>query len=259
MSSRKLIVGNWKMNTTLSEAIILAEGIKEGLSTHQVAGIDVVLCPPFPWIVPVAEALSRHRLAHLKVGAQDVSWQEEGTYTGEVSAPMLKGLVDYVIVGHSERRQHFHETDQEVLAKVRLAIKFGLKPILCVGELKPGSIRLAIEQLEAVIKHLTKAEREELVVAYEPVWAISKGKSHADAVGSSQAEQPVSASGLSAQSVANQLRQLLPTSTPILYGGSVSAENAREFLTQPDIDGVLVGGASLKVSQFIAICRSAIN
>jgi triosephosphate isomerase len=243
---RPLIVGNWKMNTTLTEALILAGGIKEGLGAGQLTGIDVVICPPFPWIVSVAEALRHHPQPHLTVGAQNLFWKDAGAYTGEVAAPMLAGLAHYAILGHSERRRHFHETDQEIAEKVKLAIDHKIKPIICVGEKKKGANKEAINQLEAVLAKLTKDEREAIVVAYEPVWAISGNGGEAS-------------TGLYAQNMAEKIRELLSDETPILYGGSVDSANAREFLSQRDIDGVLVGGASLKTKEFLGICRAAVN
>lgn len=262
---KPLIVANWKMNTTLAEAMVLGSGIKEGLVAT--AHIDVVLCPPFPYLVPIAEVVHHHRLPHLFLGGQNIFWKEEGAYTGEVGAKMLKGLASYVIVGHSERRRCFHETDQEIASKVRLALAHRLKPILCVGEerrptdhelLDPSeiagaSVRQPLEELEAVLKILSKEEQKGLIIAYEPVWAIS----------ARAGAKP--ATGLYADAVAGLLRrQLVHTlgeraaEIPILYGGSVAAENAAEFTHQANLNGLLVGNASLHSRSFLAICRAVV-
>lgn len=254
---RSLIVANWKMNTTLSEALILANGVKEGVAA--LPDVSVVLCPPFPWLVAVAEALHRHPAKHIHLGAQNLFWKAEGAYTGEVGAPMLAGLVQYAIVGHSERRRHFHETDQEIVAKAKLALAHKIVPIICIGELKKptaavladpselnaATLRQPLHELAAVANGLTHEELEKVVIAYEPVWAISGNK------------DAVAATGLYANQVAEILLEHLPVPLPVLYGGSVTATNAREFLAQPHISGLLVGGASLKIGEFVKICRQA--
>lgn len=245
---RPLIVGNWKMNLSLGESIVLAESIKEGLA--DLSGFDAVLCPPFPFLGPVAEALSRHRLQHLLLGAQNIFWKEEGAYTGEVAAPMLRGLADFVIIGHSERRRVFHESEAEIIAKVKLAIKHGLRPIVCVGELKKAAggqpPSQLVKELETILAALPTDDQAKLIIAYEPVWAISTNPG------------AKAADGHYANVVCFHLRQELPAEVPVLYGGSVSAENAPEFLSQPEINGVLVGGASLTARSFLAICRAAV-
>lgn len=256
---RPLIVGNWKMNTSLTEALVLVNGVKEGVMN--LPDIRVVVCPPFPWLVPVAEAVYRRPAKNLFLGAQNIFWQEEGAYTGEVSPAMLQGLVSYVIIGHSERRHHFHETDAAIARKVKLAFAHGLQPILCVGELKKptaemmadpsdltaSQVRQPLQELEAVLDALAPAEREKLVVAYEPAWAISGGKSNS-----------VAASGHYANKVAELLIDIAGFDIPVLYGGSVKPDNAREFLHQESIQGLLVGGASLQINSFVSICKAAV-
>jgi triosephosphate isomerase len=258
---RKLIAANWKMNTTLSEATILANGIKEGI--RHLTNVDVVICPPFPWLVPVAEGLHKHGLKHFTVGAQNLYWQESGAYTGEVSANMLKDIVDYVIIGHSERRKYFHEQDDEISLKIKRALTSGIKPILCVGELKKPSavvlqhpadvtavqVKNILRSLEEDIAGLSPADAKQLIVAYEPVWAIGSG---------------VAATGTYANHIISLIRTTLTKhfgavgkEIPILYGGSANAENTKEFLTQPEIDGLLVGGASLKIDAFVSMCKQA--
>jgi triosephosphate isomerase len=181
---KPLVIANWKMNLTLSEALILTNGIKEGLA--DIPGVRAVLAVPFPFLVPVAEVLHRHRLKHLSLAAQNISWQSSGAYTGEVSAVMLQDIVDYVIIGHSERRRFFHETDEMISKKLKLALRANLKPILCVGEearpspevlSEPTSIdrylRPIWHQLEDGLTGLTLAELSQIIIAYEPIWAIS--------------------------------------------------------------------------------------
>lgn len=259
---RPLIIANWKMNTTLSEALLLANGVKRGLAG--LTSADVVLCPPFPWLVPVGEVIYHHPLKQLQLGAQNVFWQESGAYTGEVAAPMLKGLVGYVILGHSERRRVFQETDQIVNQKVKLALASGLRPVICVGEeRRPAAavldqpteeaahhVQQPVKELRAAIKGLTADQLKKIVVAYEPVWAISSNKN------------AVAATGIYANFVSQLLREELESHDPeasahipILYGGSVTAANVEEFSPQPAINGCLVGGASLKLKDFLTICQ----
>lgn len=259
--SRKILAANWKMNTTLAEATILANGVKEGV--RHLTNVDVVIFPPFPWLVPVAEALQQHSTKHLAIGAQNLYWQESGAYTGEVSARMLKGIVDYVIIGHSERRKHFHEQDDEIDLKVKQAVAAGLTPILCIGEQKKPSaavlarpadvtathMKTILQSLEENVAGLTTANVKNLIVAYEPVWAIGSG---------------VAATGIYANHVTGLIRNRLAKlfgaagkQIPVLYGGSANADNAKEFLVQPEIDGLLVGGASLKIDAFVSMCKQA--
>lgn len=260
----KLIVANWKMNTTLSEALVLVNGVKEGIrSLH---GVDVVLCPPFPWLVPAAEALNSRSVSHLMLGAQNIFWKEEGAYTGEVSAKMLKGLVSHIIIGHSERRKHFKETDRELGVKLKIALENGITPILCIGERRRPADRYLDEPEQLVSSHfremfgelrhaldqLTDDEKSKVVVAYEPVWAISTSSSDA---------RP--ATGVYAAHVCACIKEQLErmggsrmSQVPVLYGGSANPANAKEFLAHESINGLLVGGASLKVQSFLGVCQS---
>ncbi len=254
-----LVVGNWKMHTTLSEALILATSLRNRIS--EIGGVKVVLCPPLPWLVPVAEILA-HRKAQLSLGAQDAYYKEEGAVTGAVSAAMLKGIVDYVIVGHSERRRIFKETHMLINEKVHAVIKEGMTAILAVGELtrihhqekrhhgRPTRTEARSDittQLDEGLEGLSKKEVAQIVIAYEPVWAIGTGQA---------------ADGVYANHVAQLVRKWLTRrfgaqaalEIPILYGGSVTGENVEEFAGQPEINGVLAGGASLKVKEFVALC-----
>lgn len=261
---QRLVVGNWKMHTTLSEALILATSLRNSIS--EVGGVKVVLCPPFPWIVPVAEILT-HRPSHLKLGAQDAYYKEEGAVTGAVSAAMLRGIVDYVIVGHSERRRIFKESSTLVNEKVHAVIKQGMTAILAVGELtrvhhqekrhhgRPTRTEARSDittQLEEGLAGISKSEVGQIVVVYEPIWAISGG-------GDWNA-----ADGAYANHVAGIIREWLEQrfgrryaqEILVLYGGSVNPTNVEEFSSQPEIDGVLSGAASLKAKEFTAICQA---
>ncbi len=268
--AKPLIVANWKMNTTLAEAMVLASGVKEGLIGLE--GCQVILCPPSPWLVVVGEIIQKHRLANLSLGSQNIFWKEGGAVTGEVAAAMLKGIAQYVIIGHSERRKYFHESDIEINQKIRLALASGLKPIVCIGEeRRPSAELLAKPEVESeqLVTHLNQPLRElrqaihglsddqigQLTIAYEPIWAISSNKAAAPAT------------GFYANAVAEVIKEKLIRSrqladgegpVPVLYGGSVVAANAAEFSKQPAIDGLLVGGASLKVKEFLGICRQVI-
>jgi len=243
---RKLVVGNWKMNGSHpANAELLA-----GITAARPFGCDVAVCVPFPYLSETAVALAA---SEVRWGAQDCSAHEQGAYTGEVSAAMLAEFgCRYAIVGHSERRQYHGETDQLVADKAKAALAKGITPIVCVGETlaqrEAGEIEAVVKrQLSAVIHTLAHCAGE-MVVAYEPVWAIGTGKV---------------ATPEQAQAVHALLRAQLKAATPhadamkILYGGSMKPDNAVSLLTQPDIDGGLIGGASLKAADFVAICRAA--
>jgi triosephosphate isomerase (TIM) len=246
MSKKQLVVGNWKMhgsqpsNAELLAAIVAARPF----------AADVAVCVPFPYLSQAAVALAA---SDIRWGAQDCSAHEQGAYTGEVSAAMLRELgCRYAIVGHSERRQYHAESDQLVADKAKAALARGVTPIVCVGETlaqrEAGQTEAVVKrQLSAVIHTLAHCVGE-MVVAYEPVWAIGTGKT---------------ATPEQAQAVHALLRAQLAAATPraaemtLLYGGSVKPDNAAQLFAQGDIDGGLVGGASLKAADFIAICRAA--
>ncbi len=243
---KKLVVGNWKMNGSRAANAVLLAGLKE-------AGpwtADVAVCVPFPYLAETALALTGTAVAY---GAQDCSAQEQGAFTGEVSSAMLSDLgCRYAIVGHSERRAYHHESDQGVADKAKAALAHGVTPIVCVGETlaerQAGQTEAVVKrQLAAVIHTLTHCIGE-IVLAYEPVWAVGTG---------------LTATPEQAQAVHAVLRTQLHAATQksdlmrILYGGSMKADNAASLLAQPDIDGGLIGGASLKAVDFAAICRAA--
>jgi len=248
MARTPLIAGNWKMYKTATEGTALARELRQRLGSG--GGVEVAVCPPFPALVAVGTALQGSGIA---LGAQDMHWEKEGAFTGAVSAGMLLDLgCRFVILGHSERRQHFGETDAAVRRKVRAALAAGLTPIVCVGETlaeRDAGQTLAVvaRQVRAALEGLTGADLGRLALAYEPVWAIGTGRTAAP-------EQ--------AQEVHAALRRLLAeqgggSATRILYGGSVKAENAATLLRESEIDGALVGGASLVAEQFARIVEAA--
>lgn len=232
----KIIIANWKMNPeTAEEAIELFELVKRGVA--EVNGIDVVICPPFVYL-PI--------LKGLKLGAQNVFYKEEGAFTGEVSPLMLKDLgVEYVIVGHSESRKYLNETDEIVNNKVIEALKVGLKPILCVGE-KDGEDREEglRGQLSKGLKDISEEEIKNVIIAYEPVWAIGTGNN---------------CSPKDAEKVAGFIKKMISESVKVIYGGSVNSDNSNSYLSESNIEGLLVGGDALNAEDFIKIVKSAEN
>ena len=236
---RKVIAGNWKMNKTPSEAVALVNELKDLVKNDEV---DVVYCVPAIDIVPVVEAVKG---TNVKVGAENMYFEESGAYTGEISAAMLKDAgVEYVIIGHSERRDYFKEDDVLLNKKVKKAIDAGITPILCCGEtLEQREMGIAVDfirlQIKSDLKDVAAADVAKLVIAYEPIWAIGTGKTAT----SDQAEEICKA-------VRDCIREMYDDATAekvrIQYGGSVNAGNAAELFTKPNIDGALVGGASLK-------------
>jgi triosephosphate isomerase len=243
---KPLVAGNWKMNTTADEAIELARSIATDIGA--IAETDIVLCPPFVWLSSIASVITN---TSIKLAAQNLYWEDKGAYTGEISARMLKDVgCDYVIIGHSERRQYFGDTDQTVNNKLKKAIEVELTPIVCLGESLQDreadrTSALITKQFNNGFEGFTDFEK--VIIAYEPIWAIGTGKT---------------ATTKQAQEVHSLLRGLLRQKTKsygevrILYGGSVKPENAAELFAHADIDGFLVGGASLKADDFITIIRA---
>ncbi len=247
---RKLIAGNWKMNGTLAETEALIKALLNGGSRSDRAG--VVVCPPFTALSLAANLLKN---SHIAVGGQDMSEHPKGAFTGDISAEMLLTLgATYVILGHSERRQYHSESDRLINAKALAALNAGLTPIICIGETlsqrESGQTETVVgTQVDGTLQGMTVAQLSKCVLAYEPVWAIGTGKT---------------ATPDMAQAVHRFIRERLARidkatadTIPILYGGSVKADNAEGLLSQPDIDGSLVGGASLKADEFISIIRAA--
>ncbi len=248
---RPLVAGNWKMNKTVAEARDLVSVMRAKLD--EIADVGKVLCPPFIAIPALAELL---RNTGIGLGAQNLHWEEKGAFTGEVSPSMVKEFCEYVIIGHSERRTYFGETDESVNKKLQAAMNAGLVPIVCVGETleqyEAGTTSEVVRrQIRIGLAGIASTSAARIVVAYEPVWAIGTGKA-------SSAEN---ANFVHQQVIRPAVSELFGAQTAdairILYGGSVTAANASEFFAYADIDGALVGGASLKPDEFVAITKAA--
>ncbi len=236
---KKIIAGNWKMNNTVSSSLKVLEELKDKVNTTE---SDVVFCVPYVNIIPVVEALKG---TNISVGAQNMHFEENGAYTGEISAEMLKEIgVKYVVLGHSERREYFAETDETVNKKVIKALEHDLVPIVCCGETledreKNITIELIRTQIKIALRNVSKEDAKKVVIAYEPIWAIGTG---------------VTATSAQAEEICKAIRELLvevygqetADMMRIQYGGSMNGANANELLNMPNIDGGLVGGASLK-------------
>ena len=249
---KPIVAGNWKMNKTVAEAIDLANAIKRDLAGCK--DVDIVLCPPFTALKSVGEAITG---THLDLGAQNMHWEKNGAFTGEVAAGMLRELYcHYVILGHSERRSYFGETDEIVNKKTKAALAANLKPIVCIGETlqereASRTAEVITTQVRGSLAGLSPRELVECILAYEPVWAIGTGKT---------------ASPQQAQEVHALIRSLLKDiadeavaqSVRIQYGGSMKPANAKELMSQPDIDGGLIGGAALEARSFVEIVQAAL-
>lgn len=247
-----MIVGNWKMFKTAQEAVNLVQTIKAGV---KISDCNVVICPPFTALSKVAEVL---RGSSIQLGAQNMHPETEGAFTGEISPGMIKDLdCRYVILGHSERRQYFKEDNVFINEKVKTALKYSLVPILCVGETLAErearhQFEIVKEQFDLSLKDLTKEEIAKTVIAYEPVWAIGTGKT---------------ASPEQAEQMQSYIRRLLKEKysedvaarVPILYGGSVKPDNIADLMKKPNVDGALVGGASLRAEFFVQIVTQAVQ
>ncbi len=248
MSRLPLVAGNWKMNTTVKDAVNLIKKMQSPL--NKIQGVEKVICPPFVSLVPAHAILKG---SSIKLGAQNVFYEEKGAYTGEISPLMLADLCEYVIIGHSERRQIIGETNEIINKKLKATITAGLKPILCIGETAEEN---EAGQTQEVLGRQIFTCSDKLyflsgiVIAYEPIWAIGTGKS---------------ATGDDANKTINFIRGFISRihgndiadNVRILYGGSVSAVNIAEFMNQPEIDGALVGGASLQADDFVSIVKQA--
>jgi triosephosphate isomerase len=246
-----LVAGNWKMNKTVSEATALVSQMLLGLQS--VPSVERVICPPFTALMAVSRLLEGTGIG---LGAQDLYWEASGAFTGEISPAMIKEFCQYVIIGHSERRTYFGETDETVNKKTKAALAIGLIPIVCVGETlaeneSGQTASVVTRQVKAGLGGIPAEQAGKIVIAYEPVWAIGTGRA---------------SSGENANAViANYIRPVLQSmfgrgvaeAVRVLYGGSVKGDIAAEFFTQPEIDGALVGGASLKADDFVAITKAA--
>jgi triosephosphate isomerase len=248
----KVIAGNWKMNKDVHQTEELINGLKKALD-FSLTNVKVVICPPFTSLETAQQLLQGSPIA---LGAQNMYYEDEGAFTGEVSAKMLKGVgCQYVILGHSERRQYFRETDEFINKKVKKALASGLIPIVCVGETleereKNITHQVVTTQVKGVLKDFSAADVEKLIIAYEPVWAIGTGRNATP----QQAEEV----HLLIRSLISELYSSTTAERLIIqYGGSVKADNASDLLSQLDIDGALVGGACLKADSFAAIVKAA--
>ncbi len=247
-----IIAGNWKMHKTIAEAVQLAHEIREAVT--DIKGVEVVLCPPFTALGAVEGVIANTEIG---LGAQNMYWEPQGAFTGEVSPLMLAGLCDYVILGHSERRQFFGETDEGVNKKIKAALTHNILPIVCVGENlaqnEAGETASFVGgQVKAAFAGLSPEDAAKIVVAYEPIWAIGTGKSADPAMANSIIGLSIrgALAELYGEAVAQQVR--------VQYGGSVNPGNVEAYMSQPDIDGALVGGASLKTDSFVALVKGAL-
>ena len=252
INRKKIIAGNWKMNKTQAEARVLVADLLREIGRFDQA--EIVLCPPFTALAAVSELLSP--VSNIRLGAQNLHEAPSGAYTGEISAGMLRELyVRYVIIGHSERRQYFHEDNATVNRKTKAALAAELRPIVCIGETLPeresGKWKDVLDQqLREGFTGFGEKEFSDTIIAYEPIWAIGTGKT-ATAAQAEEAHQWIR------KVLATHFSQTVSEKIRIQYGGSVKAENAKELLSKPDIDGALVGGASLDARGFTAIIKNA--
>ncbi len=250
MARKKFIAGNWKMYTTLSQAQELASAVAKGVTTSDVT---VAVCPPFPWLIKVSEVLKG---SHVALCAQDCAADREGAFTGQVAPQMLQEAgCQYTIVGHSERRHGLHEPDGLLNKKAVAALNVGLEVIFCIGELlserEAGQTESVLQrQLTAGLNGISPAQLGKLLIAYEPVWAIGTGKVATD-------QQAQDAHAFIRKTVAGLAGDAVADGLMIQYGGSVKPENAAGLMSQPDVDGALAGGASLKADSFLAIVNAA--
>ncbi|MDG5816677.1 triose-phosphate isomerase [Chitinispirillales bacterium ANBcel5] len=249
MANRVFIAGNWKMNTTLDEARALAKDVVEAVGS--VGDVDVAVCPPYTNLQAVAEVIKD---SNVKLGAQDVHWEEKGAFTGKVSCAMLKSVgVTYVIIGHSEQRSYFNETDETVNKKTKAVLASGLLPIVCVGETleerKSGSMDAVIEkQVKGAFGGISAEDASKCTVAYEPVWAIGTGET--------ATPQQANEAHIFIRKIISELFGKETADTiRIQYGGSMKPGNAKSLLEESDVDGGLIGGAALKASDFAGIVK----
>jgi triosephosphate isomerase len=247
---RPILAGNWKMNMTIAEATDFVRSIRRGL--NQVKSVDRVLCPPFTALAAVKDLISA---TEIRLGAQNMHWSERGAYTGEIAPGMLKELCQYVILGHSERRAYFGETDKGVNRKLKAALAHSLIPIVCVGETETqydaGETEQVVGgQIRGCLEGLSAEEASSLFIAYEPIWAIGTGK----------AATPAGAGAVIGLTIRGTIASMVGEDTAqavrVQYGGSVTPANVAQFMAHPDIDGALVGGASLK-ADFVELVRIA--
>ena len=247
---KTIIAGNWKMNKTLREGQELAIALRREL--YQIEDVDIVVCPPYTLLAYLANALET---SNILIGAQDVYWQDEGAFTGEVSPVMLKDIgCKFVIIGHSERRAYFGETNESVNNKIKASLRHDLTPIVCVGETlsereSGETFKVLDDHIENGLKDITDTDILKIVIAYEPVWAIGTGK-NATAQQAQEAQKYI-------RDLLRKMYNDIADTVRIQYGGSVKPDNITELMREPDVDGALVGGASLKVETFVEIVKKA--
>lgn len=247
-----IVAGNWKMNNTFAEADNLIFDIVEFLKENDIGNTSVIVCPPALYLEMATDHASE---SDLLVGAQNISDQDSGAYTGEIAAKMLESMdVDYSIIGHSERRKYFNESHEMLAEKVNQALKYNIAPIFCCGEVLPereagNHFDVVKKQLEESLFHLDLTDFAQVVIAYEPVWAIGTGVT-------ASSEQAQEMHAFIRKLVAEKYGQESAENTTILYGGSCNGKNAKELFANPDVDGGLIGGASLKAEEFIKIIQS---
>ena len=253
MARKVFIAGNWKMNKTAAETKALCEALKESLAP--LAGkVEVAVCPTFTSLATAVEVLKG---SNVKVGAQNIHWAENGAFTGEISGAMLKEIgVEYVIIGHSERRQYFGETDETVNKRMQAALANGLKPILCIGETleeREGNKTEAVleQQIKGAFADICECKMDQITIAYEPVWAIGTGKT-------ATPEMAEETHAFIRKTIAALYNEAIADAMVIQYGGSMKPENAQALVAQADIDGGLIGGAALKADSFTALVTNAI-
>lgn len=251
MGRKKIVAGNWKMNTTLQEGVGLAKDVNDALKGFD-AKCDVVICVPFTHLASVNEVIDKSKLG---LGAENCADHLKGAYTGEVSAPMVASTgANYVILGHSERRQYYGETSEILKTKVNLALECGLTPIFCIGEVleqrENGTYFDVVKsQIEEALFELSKEDFSKLVLAYEPVWAIGTGKTATD-------DQAQEMHAFIRKVIEQKYGKEVAENTPILYGGSCKPSNAQGLFAKPDVDGGLIGGASLDAESFMGIVKA---
>lgn len=245
------IAGNWKMNKTSAEAKELVSAIRDGLPEN--SGVDVAVCPPFTALQSAIDILGE---SPVHVGAQNCYWEKSGAYTGEISCGMIKEMgCRYVIIGHSERRQYFGETDRTVNRRLKAALDAGLLPIVCIGETldereADKTFDVLRAQLEGGLESIGEDDMSRITIAYEPVWAIGTGKT-------ATPDQAQEAHAFIRKEIARLSSEEIAASVRIQYGGSVKPDNAKELMSLPDVDGALVGGASLKADSFLNIIKNS--
>ena len=253
MARKIFIAGNWKMNKTAAETAELASALKASLAPF--AGkCEIAVCPTFTSLATAVEILKG---SNVKVGAQNIHWADNGAYTGEISGAMLKEIgVEYVIIGHSERRQYFGETDETVNQRIKAALKYGLKPIVCIGETlaeREGGVTNTVleKQIRGAFADISAADMDAITIAYEPVWAIGTGKTATPDVAQE--------THAFIRSVLTALYGDKAQDIVVQYGGSMKAENSGALVSKQDIDGGLIGGAALKADSFTALIQNALN